>query len=103
MRGDNVAALSPQNSKLTAYGSTQLTYDAIGNPLTYRGFTLTWQNGRQLASMKFRTINIGFTYDVDGLRTSKTIPNVGLEHKYYYVGNRLQLKILCIPGVYYIE
>ena len=80
--------------KLTAYGSTQLTYDAIGNPLTYRGYTLTWQNGRQLASMRFRTINIGFTYDVDGLRTSKTIPNVGLEHKYYYVGNRLQYETI---------
>ena len=80
--------------KLTAYGSTQLTYDAIGNPLTYRGFTLTWQNGRQLASMKFRTINIGFTYDVDGLRTSKTVHNVDLEHKYYYVGNRLQYETI---------
>ena len=80
--------------KLTAYGDTPITYDAIGNPLTYRGYTLTWQNGRQLASMKFRTINIGFTYDVDGLRTSKTIPHVGLEHKYYYVGNRLQYETL---------
>ena len=80
--------------KLTAYGDTPITYDAIGNPLTYRGYTLTWQNGRQLASMRFRTINIGFTYDVDGLRTSKTIPNVGLEHKYYYVGNRLQYETL---------
>ena len=80
--------------KLTAYGDTPITYDAIGNPLTYRGYTLTWQNGRQLASMRFRTINIGFTYDVDGLRTSKTIPNVGLEHKYYYVGDRLQYETL---------
>ena len=80
--------------KLTAYGDTPITYDAIGNPLTYRGYTLTWQNGRQLASMKFRTINIGFTYDVDGLRTSKTIPNVGLEHKYYYVGDRLQYETI---------
>ena len=80
--------------KLTAYGDTPITYDAIGNPLTYRGYTLTWQNGRQLASMKYGAINIGFTYDVDGLRTSKTIPNVGLEHKYYYVGNRLQYETL---------
>ena len=80
--------------KLTAYGDTPITYDAIGNPLTYRGYTLTWQNGRQLASIKFRTINIGFTYDVDGLRTSKTIPNVGLEHKYYYIGDRLQYETL---------
>ena len=44
--------------------------------------------------MKYGTINIGFTYDVDGLRTSKTIPNVGLEHKYYYVGNRLHYETL---------
>ena len=80
--------------KLTAYGSMAITYDAIGNPLTYRGFTLTWQNGRQLASMRFGTVNIGFTYDVDGLRTSKTIPNVDLEHKYYYVGNRLQYETI---------
>ena len=58
-----------------------ITYDAIGNPLTYRGYTLTWQNGRQLASMRFGTVNIGFTYDVDGLRTSKTVHNVDLEHK----------------------
>ena len=71
-----------------------ITYDAIGNPLSYRGYTLTWQNGRQLASMRFGTVNIGFTYDVDGLRTSKTIPNVDLEHKYYYVGNRLQYETI---------
>ena len=80
--------------KLTAYGSTQLTYDAIGNPLTYRGYTLTWQNGRQLASMQLMQMRIEFTYDVDGLRTSKTIPNVDLEHKYYYVGNRLQYETI---------
>ena len=71
-----------------------ITYDAIGNPLTYRGYTLTWQNGRQLASMRFGTVNIGFTYDVDGLRTSKTVHNVDLEHKYYYVGNRLQYETI---------
>ena len=80
--------------KLTAYGNSQITYDEIGNPLTYRGYTLTWQNGRQLASMQLKQMRIEFTYDVDGLRTSKTIPNVGLEHKYYYVGNRLQYETL---------
>ena len=58
------------------------------------GYTLTWQNGRQFASMRFGTVNIGFTYDVDGLRTSKTVHNVDLEHKYYYVGNRLQYEMI---------
>ena len=80
--------------KLTAYGSTPITYDAIGNPLTYRGFTLTWQNGRQLAAMQFMQMRIGFTYDVDGLRTSKTIFNVDLEHKYYYADDRLQYETI---------
>lgn len=47
--------------KLTAYGSTQLTYDAIENPLTYRGYTLTWQNGRQLASMQLMQMRIEIT------------------------------------------
>ena len=78
-----------RTDKLTAYGSMAITYDADGNPLTYKGFNLTWQNDRQLASMRFGTVNIGLTYDVDGLRTSKTVHNVDLEHKYYYVGNRL--------------
>ena len=74
--------------KLTAYGSTQLTYDAIGNPLTYRGYTLTWQNGRQLASLSGNGTTASYTYDVDGLRTSKTVN--GVKHEYYYVGSRLQ-------------
>ena len=80
--------------KLTAYGSTQLTYDAIGNPLTYRGFTLTWQNGRQLASMQLMQMRWEFTYDVDGLRTSKKMTNVDLTHNYYYVGSRLQYETI---------
>ena len=30
----------------------QLSYDAIGNPLTYRnGMSMTWQNGRELKSI----------------------------------------------------
>ena len=36
---------------LTSYNGQALEYDAIGNPETYRdGITMTWQNGRQLAS-----------------------------------------------------
>ncbi len=35
---------------LTAYDGTAITYDAIGNPLSYRGWTFTWQNGRELAT-----------------------------------------------------
>ena len=44
--------------------------------------------------MRFGTVNIGFNYVVDGLITSKTVHNVDLEHKYYYVGNRLQYETI---------
>ena len=80
--------------KLTSYGDTPITYDAIGNPLTYKGFTLTWQNGRQLASMQLMQMRIEFTYNVDGLRTSKKMTNVDLTHNYYYVGSRLQYETI---------
>lgn len=74
--------------KLTAYNGTAITYDAIGNPLSYRGYTLTWQNGRQLASLSGNGVTASYTYDTDGLRTSKTVN--GVKHDYYYLGTRLQ-------------
>jgi len=37
--------------RLTAIGSTAITYDDLGNPLTYGTAAYTWQNGRQLASI----------------------------------------------------
>lgn len=55
---------------------------------------LTWQNGRQLASMQFMQMRFEFTYDVDGLRTSKKASNVDLVHNYYYVGSRLEYETI---------
>ncbi len=74
--------------KLTSYDGQAITYDEIGNPLSYRGYTLTWQNGRQLATLNGNGVTANYTYDVDGLRTSKTVN--GVKHEYYYVGNTLQ-------------
>ena len=80
--------------KLTAFGRSQFAYDAIGNPTSYKGYTLTWQNGRQLASLEFGPIRLEYTYDVDGLRTSKNVANVEQMHKYYYAGSRLQYETI---------
>ena len=74
--------------KLTSYDGQAITYDEIGNPLSYRGYALTWQNGRQLATLSGNGVTASYTYDVDGLRTSKTVN--GVKHEYYYVGNTLQ-------------
>ncbi len=60
----------------------------IGDPLSYRGYALTWQNGRQLATLSGNGTTASYTYDVDGLRTSKTVN--GVKHEYYYVGSTLQ-------------
>ncbi len=61
---------------LTSYNGQTITYDAIGNPLTYRdGISLTWQNGRELAVYKKNAddLEVNYTYDVSGMRTGKTV------------------------------
>ena len=47
-----------------------ISYDGAGNPVYYKNQTLTWQNGRELASYGS---NISYTYDYAGNRTSKTV------------------------------
>ncbi len=58
--------------KLISYNGQSITYDAAGNPTSYLGNTLTWTMGRQLASFGSNT----YTYNEDGIRTSKTVNNV---------------------------
>lgn len=69
--------------KLISYNGQTITYDAVGNPTNYMGNTLTWTMGRQLASFGNNT----YTYDENGIRTSKTVN--GVTTKYYLDGTRL--------------
>ena len=67
---------------LTAYDGHSLTYDAIGNPLTYyngSSYTMTWAKGRQLASASRGSSSASYAYDMDGIRTSKTVNGVTTE------------------------
>ena len=74
---------------LTAYNGTTITYDEIGNPLTYRdGFSFTWSNGRQLVMAAKGDNTYTYTYDASGLRTSKTVGNTTTQ--YYWLGDKLQ-------------
>ena len=73
---------------LTGYNGDTITYENIGNPLNYRdGMTFNWQNGRQLAGITKGTDSIAYTYNADGLRTSKTIN--GTTTEYTYIDGRL--------------
>ena len=67
---------------LTAYDGHSLTYDAIGNPLTYyngSSYSMTWAKGRRLASVSRGSSSASYAYDMDGIRTSKTVNGVTTE------------------------
>ena len=73
--------------KLTRYGDESITYDPAGNPLAYRGFTFTWEKGRQLKGAVRDGDTYSYTYNAAGIRTTKTINNI--EHRYTLEGTRI--------------
>lgn len=61
-----------------------------GNPISYYNgsrWTFSWQNGRQLASASKSGTSINYTYDLNSLRTSKTVN--GVQHNYVYASGKL--------------
>ena len=69
--------------QLTSYQGETITYDEIGNPLSYRGKTLEW-TGRTLKHLTEGEKEISYSYDADGMRIQKT---VGEETSNYYYAN----------------
>ena len=70
---------------LTAFNGQSITYDAIGNPLSYRGMTLSWAGGRRLASVSKEGLSASYVYNSDGIRTQKTVN--GVTTNYYLDGS----------------
>ena len=73
---------------LTSYRGVSFTYDEIGNPLTYyngSSYTFTWENGRRLKTATVGANTLSFTYNHDGIRTSKTVN--GEVHNYTVSGS----------------
>ena len=74
---------------LTSFNGQTITYDQIGNPLSYRnGFNFTWSNGRQLTGITKGNDNISYLYNADGQRVQKTVN--GSVTDYYYINGILQ-------------
>jgi len=66
---------------LTAYNGQTITYDEIGNPLSYRdGFNFTWKNGRQLSTLQNGDNVVNYTYNSNGIRTSKAVNGVRTDY-----------------------
>ena len=73
---------------LTSYNGQNITYDEIGNPLTYRdGMSMTWKNGRQLTTLTNGDTSISYGYDSDSVRTTKTVN--GVKYTYAYLNGQL--------------
>ena len=71
---------------LTKFNGHTITYDGSGNPLSYyngKDYTMTWRNGRQLASVAVSGKTYSYEYDVNGLRTRKTNSDGG--YTQYYI------------------
>ena len=70
-----------------------LSYDVLGNPTKYYNgvgeWDFTWRYGRQLATAKKTGTNITITntYDVDGIRDSKTVGSV--KHTYTTLSGKI--------------
>ena len=84
---------------LTAYNGEAISYDGIGNPLSYRGWTMSWQGGRQLAGMTKGSDTLSFAYNESGLRTSKTVN--GVTHSYIWQGSKLAADITDAYALYF--
>lgn len=89
--------------QLTKYNNEVITYDAIGNPLTIgNNITLTWINGRSLNSYMdtSKALNIGYEYNANGIRKSKTIN--GVETKYILENNNIVYESRGEDIIYYL-
>ena len=88
---------------LTAYDGQAITYDGIGNPLSYRGWTMSWQGGRQLASMTGVGSSLSFDYGESGLRLSKTctVDDSSTVHTYTWNGSLLSSDICGNTALYF--
>ena len=61
---------------LTAYNGHTITYDKIGNPLSYyngRSYTLRWEMGRQLLNSRVNSRTVYYDYNKDGIRIEKNV------------------------------
>ncbi len=78
---------STWKDKLASYDGKSITYDAIGNPLTYDGWTYSWQMGRQLASASKTGTAATYKYNDAGIRTEKIVNSVTT--KYHLINGQV--------------
>ena len=82
--------------------SGSYVYDGAGNPTSFYNvgdlstWTMTWKNGRELATASNGTHSVSYDYDVNGLRTYKIVD--GVRHDYVYASGQLLRESLTLDG-----
>ena len=84
---------SEWKDKLVSYNGETISYDEIGNPLSYRGYTMAWQ-GKRLESLSGDGLTASYTYNEQGIRSGKTIN--GVTTSFSYNGSLLMAQVA--PG-----
>ncbi len=87
--------------QLTRFNNIDITYDAIGNPLTIGGKTLSWMNGRQLEKIEENDVVITYEYNKDSIRTKKVVN--GIETTYQLENNHILFERTGRSMIYYIR
>ena len=85
----NYGYASGWGDRLTSYNGQTIEYDVIGNPTIYyngSSYNFTW-TGRQLTGATKGGVSYSFTYNDEGMRTSKT--KNGVTTTYYLEGSRI--------------
>ncbi len=72
---------------LTSYNGTAISYDAIGNPTNWRNATNMDWHQRSLTSMTIGGMNVTYTYNADGIRTTKICGHIA--HAYVLDGSTI--------------
>ena len=69
---DSYAYGNTWKDQMTSYNGSTVTYDDMGNPLTYLGMKLSWEKGRELVQVEKGGNTTRYVYDSDGRRIQKT-------------------------------
>ena len=85
---------------LTKFNDEEITYDEIGNPITIGSKTLSWMDGRSLREYKDGSTEVTYTYNLDGIRRTKTVN--GKQIDYYLNGMNIVFEDRAGSVLYYI-
>ena len=77
-------------SRLISFDGQTISYDNVGNPITYRGKTFTWVKGTLLSQVVDNNTIINLSYDGFKQRIRKEIGSITTNYK--YINNQLVIE-----------